>query len=925
MSFESFRRWPFLVANPVNSPFQPANRYPGNQRMTSPTKKSARTAQKAILKTTADIRQAFLQFFEVNAHTRVASSSLVPAEDPTLLFTNAGMVQFKDVFLGADKRSYQRAVTSQRCLRAGGKHNDLDQVGYTARHHTFFEMLGNFSFGDYFKSDAIRLAWTLLTEEFGLEPDRLWVTVYQTDDEAFAIWQDEIGVPPERIIRIGDKPGGKPYESDNFWAMGDTGPCGPCSEIFYDHGPDVAGGPPGSAEEDGDRFIEIWNLVFMQFDRSSDGALTPLPKPCVDTGMGLERISAVLQGVHSNYQIDLFQALIKIAAKLTNCSDPNNKSLNVIADHIRACAFLVADGILPSRDGRGYVLRRIIRRAIRHGYMLGQQRAFFHKMVPVLVEQMGTAYPELKTKSDQIEQVLLDEEIRFSKTLEAGMNILEGVMADAKGSIDGATAFLLYDTYGFPLDLTQDIARERNLTVDLPGFEAEMQQQQERGRASSQFGNRAAISAEAISGLEATKFLGYEQLEISETRVAAIVVAGETVDRLDAGSEAVIFLEQTPFYAESGGQVGDTGVLLAPGLEFVVQDTIKLGGVFHGHAGKLESGSLVAGQSVSAQVNAERRQAIVLHHSATHLMHAALQHVLGKHVEQRGSLVAPDHARFDFTHPQAVSAEELAEIERLVNREIRRNPDSSVEVMSFDDALKTGATALFGEKYGDRVRVLKFGDFSIELCGGTHVHRVGDIGQFKIVEESAIASGIRRIVAVAGEAAVSRVQSMEEQLRQAAGTLKVAPADINERLLQMLDRSRQLEKEVDELKARIAQSGSADLVSQAVDVKGTKVLSVEIKDADAQALRATADSLKDRLGSAIIVIGSCEAEKVRLAAAVSADLVSRIRAGNLVNFVAQQVGGKGGGRPDFAQAGGTQPENLSTALASVAAWVGDHL
>jgi alanyl-tRNA synthetase len=886
--------------------------------MTSPTKNSAN-------KTTADIRQAFLKFFEGNAHTRVASSSLVPAEDPTLLFTNAGMVQFKDVFLGADKRSYQRAVTSQRCLRAGGKHNDLDQVGYTARHHTFFEMLGNFSFGDYFKQDAIRFAWNLLTKDFGLQAARLWVTVYQTDDEAFGIWQNEIGVPTERIIRIGDKPGGKAFESDNFWAMGDTGPCGPCSEIFYDHGPDVPGGPPGSADEDGDRFIEIWNLVFMQFDRSADGTLTPLPKPCVDTGMGLERISAVLQGVHSNYQIDLFQALIKTAAKLTNCSDPKSKSLNVIADHIRACSFLVSDGISPSRDGRGYVLRRIIRRAIRHGYMLGQQQPFFHKMVPVLVEQMGEAYPELKAKSDQIQQVLLDEEIRFSKTLEAGMNILEGVMAGAKGSIDGATAFLLYDTYGFPLDLTQDIARERDLAVDLAGFEAAMQQQQERGRASSQFGMRAAISAEAISGLEATKFLGYEQLEASETRVAAIVVAGDSVDQLAAGSEAVIFLEQTPFYAESGGQVGDTGVLLAPGLKFVVEDTIKIGGVFHGHAGRLESGSMKTGQSVSAEVDAERRQAIVLHHSATHLLHAALKQVLGNHVEQRGSLVAPDHARFDFTNPQAVSAAELAEIERLVNREIRRNPDASVEVMSFDDALKTGATALFGEKYGDHVRVLQFGDFSIELCGGTHVHRVGDIGQFKIVEESAIASGIRRIVAVAGEAAVARVQSLEEQLRQAAGTLKVAPSDVNERLLQILDRSRLLEKEVEELKAKVALSGSADLVSQAIDIKGIKVLSVEIEDADAQALRTTADSLKDKLGSAIIVIGSRDADKVRLAAAVSPDIVTRIRAGNLVNFVAQQVGGKGGGRPDFAQAGGTQPENLPAALASVAAWVNESL
>ncbi len=663
----------------------------------------------------------------------------------------------------------------------------------------------------------------------------------------------------------------------------------------------------------------------MQFDRSPDGTLTPLPKPCVDTGMGLERLSAVLQHVHSNYQIDLFQALIAAAARITNCADLQNKSLNVIADHIRACAFLVADGVLPSRDGRGYVLRRIIRRAVRHGYMLGQQQAFFHKMVPVLAEQMGAAYPELRAKSAQIEQVLLDEEIRFSRTLDAGMSILEGVMAETTDSIDGATAFLLYDTYGFPLDLTQDIARERGLTVDLPGFETAMQQQQERGRASSQFAMRSSISAEAISGLQPTVFLGYEQLETTASSVAAIVVDGELVDSLETGSSAVVFLDQTPFYAESGGQVGDTGLLLAPGMKFVVQDCIKLAGVFHGHLGHLEAGGLKAGEEVTAQVDAERRQAIVLHHSATHLMHAALKQVLGKHVEQRGSLVAPDHLRFDFTHPQAVTAAEQAEIERLVNREIRRNPDASVAVMNFDEALKTGATALFGEKYGDRVRVLQFGDFSIELCGGTHVRRVGDIGQFKIVEESAIASGIRRIVAVAGEAAVARVQAMEEQLRQAAGTLKVAPADVNDRLTQMLDRSRQLEKEIEELKAKMAMAGSAGLVSQATDVKGIKVLSVAVEDADPQALRAIADDLKERLGSAVIVIGSKDAEKVRLAAAVSQDLVARIRAGNLVNFVAQQVGGKGGGRPDFAQAGGIQPENLTKALASVSAWVSDNL
>jgi len=891
------------------------NQYPfsGNERMNPQ------------LKTTADIRQAFLQYFENKGHARVASSSLVPAEDPTLLFTNAGMVQFKDVFLGADKRAYNRAVTSQRCLRAGGKHNDLDQVGYTARHHTFFEMLGNFSFGDYFKTDAIRFAWELLTEIFGLDANRLWVTVYQTDDEAFSIWEKDIGVPSERIIRIGDKPGGKAFESDNFWAMGDTGPCGPCTEIFYDHGVSVPGGPPGSADEDGDRFIEIWNLVFMQFDRAQDGTLTPLPKPCVDTGMGLERISAVLQGVHSNYQIDLFQALISAAASLTHCKDKTNKSLNVIADHIRACSFLVADGVLPSRDGRGYVLRRIIRRAIRHGYMLGQQQPFFHKMVPVLVEQMGGAYPELKQKSAQIEQVLLDEELRFSKTLEAGMNILEGVMSESKEMIDGATAFLLYDTYGFPLDLTQDIARERGLTVDLDGFETEMQQQQERGRASSQFALKSAISSDTISGLEATQFLGYEQLQDDHAQVAAIIVDGEKVANLDAGQRAVVFLDQTPFYAESGGQVGDTGVLEAQGVVFEVEDTIKFAGVFFGHVGRLKSGKLLPGNKVTAKVDAVRREAIVIHHSATHLMHAALKQVLGVHVEQRGSLVAPDHLRFDFTHPQAVTTEELAEIERMVNREIRRNPASKVEVMDFDNALKTGATALFGEKYGDRVRVLQFGDFSIELCGGTHVSRVGDIGQFKIVEESAIASGIRRIVAVAGEAAVLRVQAMEDQLRQASGTLKVAAPDINERLVQVLDRSRQLEKEIDELKARVALAGSEQLISQAIDVKGVKVLSVAIKDADPQALRATTDRMKEKLGSSIIVIASVDEGKVRLAAGVSDDLVSRIRAGNLVNFVAQQVGGKGGGRPDFAQAGGTQPESLAEALASVPAWVSDNL
>jgi alanyl-tRNA synthetase len=880
------------------------------------------------VKTTAEIRRDFLDFFAARGHQEVASSPLVPANDPTLLFTNAGMVQFKDVFLGAEKRKYQTAATSQRCVRAGGKHNDLDQVGYTARHHTFFEMLGNFSFGDYFKEDAIRYAWELLTQVYGLEPDRLWVTVYETDDEAFDIWTCEIGVPAERVIRIGDKPGGAKYESDNFWAMGDTGPCGPCTEIFYDHGPDVEGGPPGSPDEDGDRYIEIWNLVFMQFDRAADGTMNPLPKPCVDTGMGLERLAAVLQHHHSNYRIDLFRALTAAAAELTGCKDQDNASLNVIADHIRACAFLIADGVVPSRDGRGYVLRRIIRRAIRHGYKLGMKKPFFYNMVGPLAEQMGEAYPELREKEALIATTLLEEEERFARTLDTGMGILKNVMLkaaeDGDSQIGGETAFLLYDTYGFPLDLTQDIARENALSVDEGGFNEEMAKQQERGRSAGKFTQQAQISTGAIKKLSPTVFLGYEEQETADARIDAILVDGEQVDELAAPGQAVLLLDKTPFYAESGGQVGDSGSIQAEGAEFEVVDTIKVAGVFHGHIGQLKTGQLKTGAVVTARIDAQRRQAIVLHHSATHLLHAALKQVLGDHVEQRGSLVAPDHLRFDFTHPRAVSADQLREIERIVNEEIRVNPAADVQVMDFDDALETGATALFGEKYGDRVRVIQFGGFSVELCGGTHVARIGDIGQFKIIEESAIAAGIRRIVAVAGEAAVEKIQSMDEQLKQLGQVLKVAPDAMEDRLRQVLDRAKTLEKEVEELKSKMASASGDELLGQAQEINGIKVLAARLDDVDSKSLRDTVDRLKVRLGSSVVVIGSANDGKVRLAAGVTKDLLTRIQAGNLVNFVAQQVGGRGGGRPDFAQAGGSQPEELDGALSSVQQWVGEN-
>jgi len=878
------------------------------------------------LKSTAEIRQEFIDYFTGRNHEAVASSSLVPADDPTLLFTNAGMVQFKDVFLGAEQRSIPRAVSSQKCVRAGGKHNDLDQVGYTARHHTFFEMLGNFSFGDYFKKDAIHYAWELLTDKLGLDKERLWVTVYHTDDEAYGIWNDEIGIPAERIVRIADKPGGAEFESDNFWAMGDTGPCGPCTEIFFDHGEHLEGGPPGSESEEGDRYVEIWNLVFMQFDRSADGTMAPLPKPCVDTGMGLERIVAVLQGTHDNYETDLFKELIDAAAKATGSSDLQNKSLRVIADHIRACAFLIADGVLPSNEGRGYVLRRIIRRAVRHGFQLGCKKAFFNLMVAPLAELMGDAFPDLSKQSDRIQEVLEDEEKRFARTLDTGLGILQKVMDAAVqdgGEIDGETAFLLYDTYGFPLDLTQDIARERELFVDIDGFEVEMEKQKERGRKAGKFQQAEKLSAKAIKSLKATEFTGYDETRTESVTVIGIVVNGKLLEKLETDEPATLILDRTPFYAEGGGQVGDTGILAGDGFSFKVQDTTKLAGSFHGHAGTLSQGSLAVGDALTATVDAERRGAIVLHHSATHLMHAALQEQLGDHVEQRGSLVAPDHLRFDFSHPRQVTSDELRSIEQQVNEAIRQNPDASSEVMSFDDALKTGAMALFGEKYGDRVRVLRFGDLSTELCSGTHVARIGDIGQFKIVEETAIGAGIRRIIAVAGEPAVQFIQQMESRLQHVAQTLRVAPEAVGDRLAQTLKRNRELEKEIDALKSSLASSSSDELVKQAEDIDGIKVLSSRLDNADAKALRDSIDHLKDSLGSSVIVLAGVENGKVRVAAGVSADLLARIKAGDLVNFVAEQVGGKGGGRPDFAQAGGNRPENLDAALTSVSAWVKD--
>jgi len=865
----------------------------------------------------SDLRALFLEYFRRQGHEIVPSSSLVPGNDPTLLFTNAGMVQFKDVFLGKDKRSYSRAASSQRCVRAGGKHNDLENVGYTARHHTFFEMLGNFSFGDYFKKDAIRFAWEFVTGKdwLGIDSKRLMVTVYHTDDEAFDIWHKEVGLPKDRIVRIGDKPGGG---SDNFWQMGDTGPCGPCTEIFYDHGPDVAGGPPGSPDQDGDRWIEFWNLVFMQFDRDASGKDTPLPKPSVDTGMGLERTTAIVQGVHSNYEIDSFQTLIRAAAKATGAMDLTSSSLRVIADHIRACSFLIADGVLPSNEGRGYVLRRIIRRGIRHGYKLGQSQPFFYTLVAALETEMGAAYPELKTQRAHVERVLKQEEERFAETLSQGMTMLDEAVAQLKGKqIPGDTVFRLYDTYGFPVDLTADIARERGLTIDETGYEAAMEAQRERARAASKFGVdlRATVTLEGK-----TNFSGYEREDDAAT-VVALIRGKEQVQSLRAGEDGQVVLESTPFYAESGGQVGDTGEIVAGEMRFAVSDTQKIG-QSHAHIGKLVQGELKVGDKVQAHVDHERRAAIRLNHSATHLMHAALRKVLGAHVTQKGSLVAPDRLRFDFSHYSAVSADELKQIERLVNDQIRANAAAETKLMKQDEAIASGAMALFGEKYDDVVRVLKIGGFSTELCGGTHVSRAGDIGLFKIISESGVAAGVRRIEAVTGQGALDWVASLSEALRNVASLVKGTPDDAQDKVQQLIDRSRKLEKEIAQLKAKLASGQGGDLSAQAVDVTGVKVLAAQVDGADAAALRTAVDQLKDKLKSAVIVLGSVDAEqKVTLIVGVTTDQTTRVKAGDLANYVAQQVGGRGGGRPDMAQAGGQNPAALADALASVATWV----
>ncbi|MGD2073731.1 MAG: alanine--tRNA ligase [Gammaproteobacteria bacterium] len=859
----------------------------------------------------ADIRQAFLEFFRSKGHEVVPSSPLVPANDPTLLFTNAGMVQFKDVFLGKEKRSYARAASAQRCVRAGGKHNDLENVGYTARHHTFFEMLGNFSFGDYFKREAIAFAWEFLTGVLRLPPERLWVTVFEDDDEAADIWLNEIGIQPQQFARIGAK--------DNFWSMGDTGPCGPCSEIFYDHGPEVAGGPPGTPEEEGDRYIEIWNLVFMQYDRDADGELKPLPKPSVDTGMGLERLAAILQGVHSNYEIDLFQNLIRAAAKLSGTTDLEDTSLRVIADHIRASAFLIVDGVVPSNEGRGYVLRRIIRRALRHGHKLGLREPFFYRLVATLADEMGGAYPELLRAQSQVERVLRQEEVRFAETLDHGMKILEEAIAALPGSeIPGETVFKLYDTYGFPVDLTADIARERGLSLDLEGFEAEMNTQRERARAASSFG-QATAGALQIEG--ASEFTGYERLR-DDSRITAVYREAQEIDRLGQGDEGVMVLENTPFYAESGGQVGDRGVIRAgEHALFEVTDTQKQGEGAIAHIGRVVSGAFRAADAVTAEVDAERRAAIRLNHSATHLMHAALRRVLGEHVQQKGSLVGPKRLRFDFSHFEPVTPEQLYEIEELVNGQIRANAPAETRIMAADEAMQMGAMALFGEKYGERVRVLSIGDFSIELCGGTHVARAGDIGLFKIVSESGIAAGVRRIEAVTGSAALDYVDQTEKDLSRVAGLVKAGREDVATKVRQLLERNRRLEKELEGLKARLASSQGSDLASQAQEIAGIKVLAARLDGADARVLRDTVDQLKNKLGAAAVILGAVQGDKVSLVAGVTKAETGRLKAGELVNHVASQLGGKGGGRPDLAQAGGNQPENLDAALASVADWV----
>lgn len=873
-------------------------------------------------KSTAEIRQAFLDFFHSKGHQVVASSSLVPHNDPTLLFTNAGMNQFKDVFLGLDKRNYSRATTAQRCVRAGGKHNDLENVGYTARHHTFFEMLGNFSFGDYFKQDAIKYAWELLTGEnwFALPKEKLWVTVYETDDEAFDIWANEVGVPRERIIRIGDNKGA-PFASDNFWQMGDTGPCGPCTEIFFDHGDHIWGGPPGSPEEDGDRYIEIWNIVFMQFNRQADGTMEPLPKPSVDTGMGLERIAAVLQHVNSNYDIDLFRDLIASVAKVTGATDLTNKSLRVIADHIRSCAFLIADGVIPSNENRGYVLRRIIRRAIRHGNMLGAKDTFFWKLVAPLIAVMGSAGEELKQQQAQVEQVLKTEEEQFARTLERGLALLDEELSKLKGdTLDGETAFRLYDTYGFPVDLTADVCRERNIKVDEAGFEAAMEEQRRRARESSGFGAdyNAMIRVDGVS-----EFKGYDHLELNG-KVTALFIDGKAVDSVSAGQEAVVILDQTPFYAESGGQVGDKGELKGAGFSFAVSDTQKYGQAI-GHIGKVASGSLKVGDAVQADVDEARRQRIRLNHSATHLMHAALRQVLGTHVAQKGSLVNDKALRFDFSHFEAMKPEEIRAVEDLVNAQIRRNLAIETNIMDIDAARASGAMALFGEKYDDRVRVLQMGDFSTELCGGTHAARTGDIGLFRITSESGTAAGVRRIEAVTGEGAIAMLHAQSDQLSDIAQLLKGDSHNLGEKVRAALERTRQLEKELQQLKEQAAAQESANLSSKAEEINGVKLLVSELAGVEPEMLRTMVDDLKNQLGSTVVVLATVADGKVSLIAGVSKDVTDRVKAGELVGMVAQQVGGKGGGRPDMAQAGGTDASALPAALASVKGWVSAKL
>jgi alanyl-tRNA synthetase len=866
----------------------------------------------------SEIRQQFLDYFASKGHTIVASSSLVPHEDPTLLFTNAGMNQFKDVFLGFDKRPYTRATSSQKCVRAGGKHNDLENVGYTARHHTFFEMLGNFSFGDYFKRDAINYAWELLTEVYKLPTEKLWVTVYAEDDEAYDIWTKEIGVPAERVIRIGDNKGAR-YASDNFWMMGDTGPCGPCTEIFYDHGEHIPGGPPGSPGEDGDRFIEIWTNVFMQFNRDEAGVMHPLPKPSVDTGMGLERISAVLQHVHANYEIDLFQALIKAAARETNCADLDLPSLKVLADHIRACSFLIADGVIPGNEGRGYVLRRIIRRAIRHGYKLGARAAFFHKMVPDLVDQMGIAFPELAASQVRVKEILKQEEERFFTTIEHGMAILEADLAEMNKAgnkvFNGETAFKLHDTYGFPLDLTADVCREQGVTVDVAAFDKAMANQKQMARAAGKF--KMATNLEYAG--PATIFHGYDSLE-HKGNILALYKDGASVNALNEGDMGVVVLDDTPFYAESGGQVGDCGELRSVHGIFAVEDTQKIQATVFGHHGVVKTGKLTVGNGVTAKVDVAARSSTVRNHSATHLMHKALREVLGTHVQQKGSQVDADKTRFDFVHTQPMSDAEIRKVEAIVNAEILANDECQSRVMAIDDAQKTGAMMLFGEKYGDVVRVLNIGS-SIELCGGTHAKRTGDIGLFKIVAESGVAAGVRRVEAVTGEGALALVQQQELQLQQVADAVKSQPQEAAARIVQILDNVKSLEKELAALKSKLASAQGDELLAQAHDINGVKVLAAKLDGADAAVLRETLDKLKDKLKSAAIVLASVNDGKVSLIAGVTADATAKVKAGELVNFVAQQVGGKGGGRPDMAQAGGTQPEHLAAALASVEAWV----